>query len=80
MSPSWVPLPRAGLKINCDGSFSLFKGKASVGIIARNSEGRLVDGIGKSIPVISALSSEAWAIREVCFMIQAYGWREAIYS
>lgn len=44
--------------------------------LARNSGGRIIDGICKFILVISALASKAQAIREACFMVQASGWRE----
>ncbi|KAL8132867.1 hypothetical protein AgCh_008374 [Apium graveolens] len=54
------------VKFNCDGAFK--QGAAAIGVIGRNSEGKLVDGRTSCISAISSFQSELFAIREACLI------------
>ncbi|KAL8124435.1 hypothetical protein AgCh_012179 [Apium graveolens] len=65
-SLQWTPPPLNLVKFNCDGAFK--QGAAAIGVIGRNSEGKLVDGRASRISAISSFQSELFAIREACLI------------
>ncbi|KAL8126450.1 hypothetical protein AgCh_013655 [Apium graveolens] len=62
-SLQWTPPPLNLVKFNCDGAFK--QGAAAIGVIGRNSEGKLVDGRASRISAISSFQFELFAIREL---------------
>ena len=55
------------MKFNCDGTFK--RGSASIGVVRRNSDGSLINGLGCKVNVISSLQSELLAIRKAYMII-----------
>lgn len=56
------------VKLNCDVALKTRGGDASVGVIARNDSGELIDGHFKRFRAASALQGELEAIRLACLM------------
>ncbi|OMO86963.1 hypothetical protein COLO4_20835 [Corchorus olitorius] len=57
--------PDAGwVKFNVDGAFDVNSGAAGFGILARDDDGRLIDGIGRTIDTQNAFLAEAMALKE----------------
>ncbi|KAF7810509.1 reverse transcriptase [Senna tora] len=59
----WLPLSSNMFKINCDASFSE-PGLCGVGVIVRNSQGKVVEGRSLRINACSVNVAEALALRE----------------
>ena len=58
------------MKFNCVGAFK--RGAAAIGVIGRNSDGKLVDGRGCCVSATSHLQSELIAIREAYLTIRRH--------
>ena len=50
--------------MNCDGAFDLKPCKAGIGVVARNSEGKMVARLAKAVKGIDAGKMKAFALRE----------------
>lgn len=57
-----------GFKISYVATFSKATAKATIAVIPRDSEGRLLDGLTSSILSSSAQQAEAQAVRLACFL------------
>ncbi|OMO93807.1 hypothetical protein COLO4_16660 [Corchorus olitorius] len=60
----WKKPTVGSLKINCDGAFDEATGEAAFGVIVRDCNGRIIDGIAKLLLVSSSVEAEAIAIKE----------------
>jgi len=61
------------LKINVDGAFMEKECKAGIGIVCRDTYGKLLDGLDTTRDASSALMSEALAMRLSCNVIRNRG-------
>ncbi|OMO87766.1 reverse transcriptase [Corchorus capsularis] len=56
------------LKINCDGAFDELTGTAACGVIVRDCNGRIIDGLAKPLLVTSSVEAEAIAVKEALIL------------
>ncbi|OMO70992.1 reverse transcriptase [Corchorus capsularis] len=61
---SWQKPEFGWLKINCDGAFIKETHKAGIGVVVRDSGGRLLDGACESVKANSAEMVEAYALKK----------------
>ncbi|XP_028769720.1 probable disease resistance protein At4g27220 [Neltuma alba] len=59
---NWILPEKNTIKLNIDAAFSKERGKASVGMVARNDEGSFVGGFGKEVVADSAFMAESMAL------------------
>ncbi|GJV89910.1 putative RNA-directed DNA polymerase [Tanacetum coccineum] len=64
------------MKLNCDASFK--DSSASIGIVARNCNGSLLQCVGEKCRSESVLAADLSAIRSACILAAANGWNHAI--
>lgn len=60
----WSPPPGGFFKLNTDGSVSKNPGRAGVGGLIRDHNGRWIGGFGRPLGITNSLMAEAWALRE----------------
>lgn len=64
----WQALPPNSFKVNCDVAIKKDSSVASIAVMLRNSEGRLIDGLTSSCRVSSSFQGEALACRYACLL------------
>jgi len=59
----WIPPPKKLVKINCDGSFTFDRRKASARGVVRDCEGRFLFGFSTALRVGSVIEAELFVIK-----------------
>lgn len=73
--------PRKGwIKLNCDGTFDSRLREAGFGISARDFEGRMLNGYGKTCNTSSAEKTEALAVKEAIAWAAGKGRRRIVVA
>ncbi|KAL6179148.1 hypothetical protein ACLB2K_050664 [Fragaria x ananassa] len=79
-SPNWIPPPTAYIKLNCDGAWDKLTNLMGIGVVARDSEGRLIAGSSKSGLAASALEAEAMAASSAMELAKKFRFQSVIFE
>ncbi|KAF7831915.1 reverse transcriptase [Senna tora] len=69
---------RSMRKVNCDGAFDVGRKVAGVGVIFRDCNGTLVDGLSKRVKACSPFMAEAFTLEAAVNMFEVLGATNAI--
>ena len=74
----WKVSKEGWLKTNCDRGFIKDERTSRIGVVVRNANGRLIDGICVAIKADCALLAEALAVREGIKLVVAKGYKKKL--
>ncbi|OMO88682.1 reverse transcriptase [Corchorus capsularis] len=74
----WSPPNPHFLKFNCDGSFAVEGGKASIAVVVCNGDNGVLDGLAESTMANSALETEAKALLAAVKLVKSSNTHNAI--
>ena len=78
---TWVPPPIGWLKVNIDGAFCASSSSGGVGVIVRDSDGRIVAGMCKRLShVMGPDMVEAMAGRVACVLATSYNLSPIVFE
>lgn len=66
------------IRLHCDASIDSCFGKASSGVVERNSDGRLLDSVAKKVFSNNVAIVEALALREVILLARGKSWKDVV--
>ncbi|OMO66825.1 hypothetical protein COLO4_30332 [Corchorus olitorius] len=67
---TWQPPEFGFLKLNYDGAFDEATGQVAIGVIIRDENGAIKDGVSKLVTVTSSAEAEALAVKEVVLIVK----------
>ncbi|XWS44376.1 hypothetical protein CRYUN_Cryun15aG0039700 [Craigia yunnanensis] len=75
---SWEKPMERYLKVNCDGAVDVRTKVVESGVIVKNSEGNVVDGVGKRRMADNAIMAKALSLRDEIELVIARKWQKVI--